>query len=159
MAIGIVDKRISMWTLLFVPQPKGVIIKFCCLNRYCNTKCRETRKIHLFILDSVLYPLYLHTAASSVVVQFYSVTRMFHRNLYDIKHTQCYWGTWLKPQHIWISSITGHIILRFNCILEIRASFHLLNADYCYVCVLTYTCTVHFHYYLQFYLILFVISG
>jgi hypothetical protein len=39
----------------------------------------------LFIVDYGLYPMHPHTMASGAAVEFDAVTKIYHRNVYDIK--------------------------------------------------------------------------
>jgi hypothetical protein len=47
----------------------------------------------LFTVDYGLYPLYLPTTATDVVIQFYIASKIFCKHFYYIKHMQSFWGT------------------------------------------------------------------
>jgi hypothetical protein len=68
-----------------VEQVKWMLIKLCCLNKRVP-KLEKPDTYSLLIVDCGIYPLCLHTTARNVAVQAYTVNKIFHRNVYNIKN-------------------------------------------------------------------------
>jgi hypothetical protein len=62
-----------------------VLIEFSCFYRIV-TRSSENPETYIFIMDSGFYPFYPHIASRNVTIQYYNVTRTFHRNLCTVKH-------------------------------------------------------------------------
>jgi hypothetical protein len=55
--------------------------------------------MHIVVADYRLHPLYMQTKARNVAIESYNVTRIFHRNLYNVKHTVCNCSGGHDPNH------------------------------------------------------------
>jgi hypothetical protein len=84
---------------------QGGIIKFSCLNKI-NTMLEKPETYSLLRVDF----LYLHTIARNAATQACTVTKIFYRNLYNIKVMYSYWKTLSKMWHIRICSVMRHRI-------------------------------------------------